>query len=174
MNNDVKNRTAVAAARRRLVRGVFAAPAALTLCSGSVYAAASNRQCLAKAAAGSVDAPANPAETWVRVELRKLTSYSKSSTWVSGADLKLLQASDTPSPYLSTTQWQCFGSTMTEYEAKRVYDTTPKKGTATPQPSGQYVAVRVDASGKIIGVQGIEAGGTAMGQSCWTSINVLA
>lgn len=174
MNNDPKDRTAVAAARRRLVRGVFAAPAALTLCSGSVYAAASNQQCLANAAAHPVDAPANPADTWVRVEVRKLSSYSKTSTWVSGADLKLLQASDTAPPYLSTTQWQCLNSDMTDYVAKRVYDTTPKKGTATPQPTGQYVAVRVDASGKIIGVQGIEAGGTAMARSCWTSINVLA
>ena len=174
MNNDMKDPTALAVARRRLVRGVFAAPAALTLCSGSVYAAASNQQCLANAAANPVDAPANPAATWVRVEVRKLTSYSNSSTWVSGADLKLLQASDTDPPYLSTTQWQCLNSTMTDFEAKRVYDATPKKGTATPQPSGQYVAVRVDARGKIIGVQGIQTGGTAMAQSCWTSINVLA
>lgn len=173
MNNDLKDRTGVAAARRRLVRGVFAAPAALTLCSGSVYAAASNQQCLANAAAHPVDAPADTT-TWVRVELLKLTSYSKSSTWVSGAALKLLQASDTDPPYLSTSQWQCFSSTMADFQAHRVYDAKPTKGTATPQPSGQYVAVRVNASGKIIGVQGIEAGGTAMAQSCWTSINVLA
>lgn len=173
MNNDQTDRTAVTAARRRLIRGAFAAPAALTLCSGSVYAAASNQQCLANAVANPVNAPADTS-TWVRVEVWKLTNGSKTSTWVWGNDLNFLKASDTPDPYLSSTQWQCLNSTMSDFKAKDVVKSTPTKGSASPVRTGQYVAVRVGADGKIIGVQGIETGGTAVAASCWASINVLA
>lgn len=172
VNNDVNERTAVAAARRKLIRGVFAAPAALTLCSGSVYAAASNQQCLAGAVANPVDAPLDTT-TWVRVEVMSLGDGDKYSTWVYGHDLKFIRASDTPPPYLSESQWQCLSANSgSGYVAKQVYESD--KMPVIPKRTGQYVAVRVDADGKIIGVQGIETGGTAIAASCWASITVLA
>lgn len=174
MNDSSKDRANVVAARRRLVRGVFGVPAALTLCSGSVYAAASSQQCLVNAAADPVDAPLDTT-TWVRVELWKLGSGDKLSTWVWGGDLKYLQASDTLPPYLSATQWQCVSAGKDAgYKKADVKSSTPTKGTSSPVRSGQYVAVRVNAGGKIIGVQGIETGGTAIAASCWASINILA
>ena len=171
MNNDLKDRTATGAARRRLIRGVFAAPAALTLCSGSVYAATSTQACLANAVERPVDAPPDTT-TWLRVEVWKLSAGNTASTWVWGDDLKFLRADDTPDPYLTPSQWQCLSSAGngSGYTFKQVVDKTPSKGNQAPQRSGTYVAVRVDAQGKIIGIQGIETGGTAVSLFCWESL----
>jgi hypothetical protein len=176
VSNEVERSEKVVAARRRLVRGVFAAPAALTLCSGSVYAASSNLSCVVNANAEPVNAPAEAPNTWVRVEVWNLGRNDKLSTWVYGNDLKMLKASDTPDPYLSSSQWQCISSASSNsgYSSKQIVNSTPMKGSYSPQRSGKYVAVRVDLDGKIIGVQGLEAGGSAVSLFCWASLTVNA
>jgi hypothetical protein len=64
----------VVSARRRLIRGAFAAPTALTLYSGNVFATSSNLRALAnqhRDAQWPV-AEANPSDTWIRVEVFKV------------------------------------------------------------------------------------------------------
>ena len=57
-------------ARRRLIKGSFAAPAALTLCSGSAIAASSTT-CVKTSADNTMRLPANPPATWVRIQAHK-------------------------------------------------------------------------------------------------------
>ena len=66
-------------ARRRLIRGALAAPALMTLCSGSAFAAASTR-CLANAqtmpqpADSGITTPTG--DTYLRVRLYKVTTHA--------------------------------------------------------------------------------------------------
>ena len=65
-------------ARRRLLRGTFAAPAVMTLCSASALAAASNRRCIANQVGYADSAlkypPASAStDTWIRVQLWTLS-----------------------------------------------------------------------------------------------------
>ncbi|MBK7277582.1 MAG: hypothetical protein IPI08_13850 [Betaproteobacteria bacterium] len=64
-------------ARRRLIRGALAAPALMTLCSGSAFAAASTR-CLANAQTMPQPAPSGTpaADTYLRVQLYKVTTHA--------------------------------------------------------------------------------------------------
>jgi hypothetical protein len=166
-------------ARRRLIKGAFGAPAALTLVSGSAYAA-SNQRCLqnVNAMTPPPEAPTPATDTWLRVELWTLGSGGNVSTWVCGADLAPLRAPDTNAPYLSSGSWQAVtagtGSGFTAGQilpdAKTAAPPKTPSG-ATPVRSGQYVAVRVDSVGNIVGVQGVNtAGGAAVSRVCWASV----
>lgn len=65
-----------ASARRRLIRGALSAPALMTVCAGSAFAAASNLRCL-RNAAGATTPPAawgaTGPDTFLRVRLYKVT-----------------------------------------------------------------------------------------------------
>lgn len=72
----------VVSARRRLLRGSFAAPAVLALHSGNVLAAASNLRCLAN---GSQPIPVvDAADTIMRVRLYKV---GNAKLYLNGADV---------------------------------------------------------------------------------------
>jgi hypothetical protein len=143
-----------------------------------VYASASNLNCVINANEDPVNAPAEAPNTWVRTEVWTLGRNEKRSTWVYGGDLKMLKASDTPDPYLLTSQWQCISSASTNsgYSVKQIVDSAPTKTsygiTYSPARSGKFVAVRVDKDGKIIGVQGLESAGSAVSLFCWASLAV--
>lgn len=166
-------------ARRRLIRGAFAAPAALTLYNGSAHAAASVT-CVVK----QVNFPEYPVantvtDTFIRVRLWVLTLGTKITTWVSGADLALLQAVGTAVPYLSGTQWQCITSAGgSAFTVGSTIGTTPTEGLgSTFLQNGAYVAMRVDATGKIVGISQVNTpnnttGNSAVHQSCWTSFKL--
>ena len=62
----------VASARRRLIRGTFAAPAVLALYSGSALAVTSNLRCLANGMSPQPSPVVGTADSYIRVEL-----YSK-------------------------------------------------------------------------------------------------
>ena len=106
-----------ASARRRLVRGAFAAPAALTLMSGSAFAATS-LSCVARQLTNPVQPTPDPATTangggdnYIRVQLQqKFTgapSPATQSTWVSGADLLLapVPPAVASGSFLGTNNW---------------------------------------------------------------------
>lgn len=188
MNKNLQEPTTQVSARRRLVRGVFAAPVALTLYNGSAFAAASN-SCVAKEVAnptypGTI-ATLSPSDTYLRVRLWTLPSGTPSA-WVKGSDVTALQVTGAPIPYIQNTQWQCFvvgvnpsdvkigGGPAKDPVAGTLYNSEPRlpTGNATPTKNGSYVALRIDSTGKIVGVVGIgvAAGGTsAVHQSCWAS-----
>jgi len=188
VNKNLQDSTANTSARRRLVRGAFAAPAALTLYSGSAFAATS-LSCVAKEVnhptyPGPVTNPL-PSDTYLRVPLYSLAGQTAPSTWIRGSDINLLarQIPGTNPPYITNTQWQCFSAGSSNVKINTV-TVTPLPGTvyagqpsrirngAPPQKSDSYVAIRIDNNGKIVGVVGVgvpNASTSAVHQSCWTS-----
>ena len=162
------------------MRGAFAAPAALTLCSGGAFAASSAVRCVAN----QVNSPVLPnasatADTWVRVRLWTMggTPVNTQSTWISGADLAAVVAGTSATSYLSSTQWQAFSAqSASVYTAGQTVNGPPATPGASPPltQDGLYVAVRFDATGNIIGVVGISgtSGGSAVANTCWTSFKV--
>lgn len=166
------------------MRGVFAAPAVLTLYNGSAFAAASSN-CVAKEVTnptypGPIGAP-DPNDTYVRVKLWTLPGNTPSS-WIKGADVTALQKPGTPIPYIDASDWQCFvvgdpadvtiNTVSVTPIAGEVYDGQPSVGTNLPTQNGAYVALRVDANGQIVGVVGFgvtTTGNSAVHHSCWAS-----
>lgn len=187
MKDTNKGTVDTASARRRLIRGAFAAPAALTLYSGSV--AAGSLSCVAAVVnhqpVGSADGSST---TYLRVPLRVLFKNAQSTKvlakFVSAQDLAMLAEGLAVTAYLSSDEWQCvyaaagFGGSS-KFEAGEIYDTAEIEANSNGQSpkmtgSTEYVAVRVSADGDILGVQGFydDDGAvktSAMAVSCWTS-----
>lgn len=165
--------TAKVSARRRLVRGVFAAPAALTLYSGGAIAATSV-SCVARQQDPKL-VVGDPGTAWVRVPVWILTAaVDRGSNWVFGGDLAALNAT---SSYLSSTQWQAISvEKNSSFKVKDIVNAKPVQptsagGNASPvQSTTTFVAVRIDSTGRIVGVEPIETNqGSALSTSCWTS-----
>lgn len=161
-------------ARRRLLRGVFAAPAVLTLHSGSAFAMASV-SCLKKANdAVNPPTPAASVNTdgYIRVRLwKRVQSGEADQFWVSGNDLSPYAGATSHPPFLTNTQWQQFN----------VNQNALVTGAGQPSSSqpigvwtqdGHYVVLRIDKDGAVVGV-GTSGGGVAVGQSCWNSFAMM-
>lgn len=172
-------------ARRRLLRGTFAAPAVLTVCSGSTFAqAVTSLTCVAKqvnsvkdtANSGTTSTPASG--NWVRVPLLKLWRESNGnvdSIWISGAYISAnIQKTGTTS-FLGSTSWLCYLKVAggSDYNTGQIYGAQPTRNRFTLVANGEWVAVLVDASGNIKGVVGLQAAGTGQypvhATSCWSS-----
>ena len=219
MNDKIQGTEAPVSARRRLIRGVFAAPAALTLYSGSV-SARSVINCVTKRVT-SPELPGLTTEqgtTFIRVQLQKFTGKlgttgltNRTSRWIRGSDIALLQAAG-QSVYITATQWQLYdrdttGTTSscnlggsTPFNPASAYALTTvgtiissqptEANTALPCGNGsntnnvidsspafvgdQWVAIKVNSAGGIVGVVGISdvAGQSAIWQSCWSSFRI--
>ena len=160
-------------ARRRLIKGSFAAPAALTLCSGSALAAATSPlTCLAKdiRASGAPGAPVTTVETgdtWVRV--RAWVEQNKSYAFIKADDVSMVGFKDT-TPFITGSQAICvIGGNG--YTVGELY---PQNGKPVPtgmQQTGQYFAVLMDPSGRVAGISSVNSisGTGAVHGSCWNS-----
>ncbi|MDP2006134.1 MAG: hypothetical protein Q8K45_10700 [Rubrivivax sp.] len=218
MNDKTHDPKHKLSARRRLIRGAFAAPAALTLYSGSV-AARSINNCVTRQVGATPSSTTWPAssgiagttDTWVRVRLKKFTGKygttslsNRYSRWIKGADVVALQAAGTNPPFLNSSQWQLYDRGVTNITkcdstfnpasaygvqaTGTVLSTQPTEGgsvtcygsTSTRTVTGygpaddEWVALRVNAGGDIVGVVGINntASTSPVFQSCWTSFRV--
>ena len=186
MNKNRHEPITKVSARRRLVRGVFAAPAALSLYSGSALATSSNN-CVAKevGVGNYYPAPGSEAAAFVRVQLIRVIRTANTSKYmdlVRGDDVAALKAPQALNTYLQIGWWQCFDTNITNNDNKpfriNVGDKTtgsiPATGFTT-EP-GRYVALKIDVSGNIVGVVGL--GGETPDQSavhdtCWSSFRGL-
>jgi hypothetical protein len=165
VNDDIKSGGGKATARRRLIRGVFAAPAALTLCSGSAFAQASNQQCIARQVNGeSPQFPrVGPADTWVRVRVWVHQNGSGPQTrLVSGTRVAQVQGS-AGNTFIRSGQWK---------KIARPFDDFVPNG-SRPTETREFVALLIDAKGDIVGISdGTTVGGaSAIAKSCWTSFS---
>ena len=154
-------------ARRRILRGTFAAPAVMTLASGSTFAGTS-LTCVARQQTSPITAPAAPDNTWVRVRvwISKNGGSGNYGKLVAGSDVASLVPPG--GSYLSTSEWQyvaTFGNVSYTVGQK----TTSPNPTPVLASPAEFVAVRVDGAGKIVGVQGVSTANTALHVSCWTS-----
>jgi hypothetical protein len=163
VNENKKSTNPKVVARRRLIRGAFAAPEALTLCSGSALAASSSslRRLANMIESGNAELEADPGAAWIRVKVYK----SGNDRLVSAAEVRAYGNVD--SGFLpSTASWA------------KVADSTPydpRGGTPdlTKNPL-EYVALRFDKDGDIIGVASQSfTGGTAVTQSAWCSFGAV-
>ncbi len=153
-------------ARRRLIRGVFGAPAMLTLYSGSALAASSS-QCLAKATLNSSTAQvitintSPPSDTLLRVQLL----LSGSDYYLAGAQVgtSFVRAGygSTDIPIIG--QWRKYDINLNKFAA----------GLTTTNPGGgltdKWVALRFNPAGQLVGI-GSRGTGSVVGGSCWTSL----
>ncbi len=164
MTDNPKDGTPKASARRRLVRGVFSAPAALTLYSGSV--AAASVTCIAKQLTNPITD--NGDSTLVRVPLYMLVDSANTAKFVRGADIGSLLPPG--GAYLTSNQVQLVSKTggFAQYTVAGIYDVP--SGLILSSPI-EYVAVRVGETGGIEGVLSLDVPGqnTALHTSCWTS-----
>ena len=157
-------------ARRRLIQGSFAAPVALTLCSGSAFAGSLTGVQIQLQNPQTVANSTNPpggvgAGTWLRVQVYQNSSSQK---FVKGNEINNLLLSRT--------------SSASDFNSALCYPlvspftgvTSTSAGALTPLAQAQYAAVRVDIVSNVVRIVGIAGGlngtsGTALGQSAWTS-----
>jgi len=162
------------AARRKLVRGVFAAPAILTVCSGNAIAAQSSLRCLATHVADgtSITPKVNGSlDSWSRVQLSKATD---GKFYVSGTQVSsVFTTSNSFYPAVGT--WLEINGTSGALATTGAYTsanpTTPPGATLSYSPP-KYVVVRFDGAGNVTGI-GTAGIGANVGASCWTSFRAL-
>lgn len=168
-------------ARRRLIKGGFAVPAALTLCSGSALAASSSGCINASAAAGQAPGP-NSGTTWVRLQAYKLT-YSpsgKTSEWIHYSQVAGLLGSSTGAvnivdgvgvPLIS-------GTALCVHVANGVPGVVKNRVSNPPSGmilNGRFYAVLVNGSGDIVGISSVSnVSGGAVSNACWHSLGGLS
>lgn len=169
MHSPVEMPTLKQAVRRKLVRGAFAAPAILTVCSGNAIAAQSSLRCLATHVANntSVTPKVGGLDTWSRVQLFKATD---GKYYVSGTQVSSVYTTSN-SWYPAVGTWLEINSTTGAVATTGAYtvsnSVTPPGATLT-YTSPQYVVVRFDAAGNVTGI-GTAGSGANVGASCWTS-----
>jgi hypothetical protein len=174
-------------ARRRLIKGSFAAPAALMLFSGGAAAATSNT-CVARAATSTATPQgfdtAIPSGTtgWLRVQASTYTktdinkppkisyfiTYTNISAVVSAAGSK----SGIMNNWIVTGQALCVESGEPKYKVDTLYGSGIGDGKLPDfTSSDRWYSVLVNENGQIIGIGTYTNGraGNSVSQSCWNS-----
>ena len=167
MNSPVESPKPNQAARRKLVRGVFAAPAIMTVCSGNAFANTSNLRCLARNV--NVNTNATPKvgglDTWTRVQLYQSGSGLSATYHVSGTHVRSV-FTQSNSVYPAVGSWlQIDGTTGAPIGSAT---TTTPSNPILNYSNPKYVVVRFDGAGNVTGV-GTAGGGANVGASCWNS-----
>jgi len=156
--------TSAQTARRRLVRGVFAAPALLTVYSGGALAAGSAKRCLVNQTTTPTMVPVSDRlDSYVRIRLRRTGQGQSSQFFVSGVDLQAWKR-PTTTVYLSTTQRQLFDIGTNTAGA------VSEAGNGADSLSDKYAALRFNANGNVVGVGGSGAFTSAVAGTCWQSV----
>lgn len=161
-----------ASARRRLIRGGLAAPAVMTVLSGSAFAAAST-SCAANAQNLSPQPPAGvsqPDTTYLRVQLYRINSGSSGNGnllgfFIRGQDLGTFPRDAARVP-VSGSYLEINPATYATIGIPG-----PRPGnTVTETAVPQWAAMRFDASGRIIGIGTAgTSGGAVLSLGCWQS-----
>ena len=161
------------AARRKLVRGLFAAPALMTVCTGSAFAAQSSLRCLAQHVASNTSIIPKVREgldAWTRVQLHKATD---GKYYVSGTQLTIVFVNSN-SFYPAMGTWLELKVT-TGNVVPGTYGTpnpTMPPGATLSYTPPRYVVVRFDNAGNVTGV-GTAGNGANVGMSCWNSFKAI-
>lgn len=159
-------------ARRKLVRGVFAVPAVLTLHSGSALAATSANSCLVRQNLSPItnEPPASFDDRFFRYQLldvRPRGGGTPQSSWISGADLDPFKRAGNK-PFLGRTYWQQFDPVSNKLVGTPTLSPPPYDSATQELARGKFVVLQVDKMGDIVGA-GASGSGSAVGDSCWNS-----
>jgi hypothetical protein len=157
------HKAAPANARRRLLRGVFSAPAALTLYSGGAVAAASNLRCVSNQQADPLAPAVSESNvTFVRIGLYRAGADPSSYTyWIKGSELPTNLIGGVSWPSIS--QFQQFDISSNVLVGERVNSTPSLSMSPT-----HWAVLRINGEGYVVGV-GASGSGSAIFQSCWAS-----
>jgi hypothetical protein len=160
VNENIKDGTARATARRRLIRGAFGVPVVITVASGSVVAA-SNLNCIQKTAFPPVYDGSTPptTDTIIRIRIYRISG----GTYVRGEDVPTPYMMRASVDFMTANQVWLF-NTDTNVTVNNPIPTP----NATAQPLDQWAALRFDKDGFLVGV-GQAANGWAITGSCWNS-----
>lgn len=168
-------------ARRRLVRGAFAAPAVLALYSGSAAAMASNLRCVntqVDAGRRVFPGPEGAQDRFVRVRLWSLRNGGNAVRWyLRGSDFfeVVTMGRPIPNPFLGPGQWWQFDpATQSLLYDRLTSDPRWSNGlTGTLAHDGAWVAVRIDATSQGASIVGVvdstNLTGSAVSSMCWAS-----
>lgn len=167
--SDLENPSRADPARRRLVRGAFAAPAVMTVFSGRALAQTS-ATCFAKNAATTVDPTTSSATTdiWFRVRVRKIgTGSNPLNNYVKLSEVAYsLQLSVTPFTYGGASYVR-----LNRDDNYAMYsDQTAPSSTDPSTFRNKWVLLRFNEEAKVVGFGGVVgSSGSPMSTSCWTS-----
>lgn len=164
-------------ARRKLLRGSFAAPVVLTVYSGSAQAAISAEACLVHANAAPITSGlgvTSADDVLFRYQLYGLVDNSNSSNilsyWISGAELASFVRGGQV-PFLTVTQFQQFDISANALITGTITSATPSQVGYTFAKVDRYVVLRISSTGQVVGAGGT-GGGAAVGDSCWNSFAI--
>lgn len=173
MSSPQKHQTARHAARRKLLRGAFAAPAVLTLHSaGATTAASSSLRCLTNQVNGANSTKTVPVssalDNWLRVPLFTTgagTTASPHRYYIKGSDVAPFQRPGRTSFITASQSWEF--NIVSNAQVAAVIDGLPA-GLSTSN-CGKFASVRFDASGNVKGCGTGPLGTAAMPGTCWAS-----
>ena len=176
----------VRSARRRLVRGAFAAPAVLALYSGSAAAMASNLRCVNnQVGPGQKHFNVPPVATqdrFVRVRLWSLRHDGEVRWFLRGNDFAALTLgrSSVGNTFLTSGEWWQFDPAGQQLVGLKLNAEPRWSGhnNGTLAHDGQWVAVRIDATSQGAGIVGVvdktNFTGSAVSGLCWASFVTAA
>jgi hypothetical protein len=161
-------------ARRRFVRGVFAAPAIMTVCSGSAHAAAVSATCLQKGQPPAPEPSADPfwsgaeTPTWLRAPVYEQGGVK----YVSYGDLNVIgRGTAPPVPMASPADYLEINADGALTGNVLV---SPKPAPAS-SPTNSAVLVRIDGGGYVVGTgRGFGTQGALISMTCWMSVTPFA
>jgi hypothetical protein len=170
VNEKMNDRTGTGtSARRKLLRGVFAAPAVLTLHSGGAIAATSS-QCDVKTTQSAIEVVRTSDDTYLRYQLwalvKQVGTLEVDSYYIQGDDLKTMVAVGFQP---AASQWQQFDMASKKPSGSILYSKPAKSGQYDFVRVEQYVVLRVNNSGTVVGV-GDAGTGLAVSDSCASSL----
>jgi hypothetical protein len=165
-----------ALARRRFVRGVFAAPAVMTVCSGSAYGAdpLTSATCLVKGQTG-LDPMVDP--FWTGTETPtylRVTVYEQGGIrYVRYGDLGAIGAKGVTSPVPSAGVNDFLELDANGALTGNVLPTHANTG--APSATSSAVVVRIDGGGFVVGTgRGSGTQGALVSMTCWMSVSPFA
>jgi hypothetical protein len=168
VNSPVESPKPNQAARRKLVRGVFAAPAIMTVCSGNAFANTSNLRCLARNVTDSTNATPKVGglDTWTRVQLHQTGAGPNFTYHVSGSHVRSV-FTQSNSVFPAVGSWQQIDGT-TGAAIGSPTTTTPSNPVLN-YSNPKFAVVRFDGAGNVTGVGTAGTAGVNVGASCWNS-----
>lgn len=170
MSSPEKHPSARQAARRKLLRGAFAAPAVLTLHSGSALATGSSLRCLQyQANTVPTTKPTGGMDAFVRVPVYPMTT-NPNRYFIKGSDVfgKWVTGRHKTTWGIASTQYQEFNPAATGTTANKLIGSPVSIDPGLSSTVTQYASLRFDANGNIMGI-GTSGSGSAMPGTCWLS-----
>lgn len=167
--NDTKPKLAAdTPQRRRVLRGVIAAPVVLTISSGASATMTSNLRCVANQVNNPVSLPRtygagnSVPSTVIRVPIYRLTAGG-ALRYVSGTDICGLAHPNRPVTWISNGQWRTFNvSTNTMGDSN-----LSSPGTTTT--TDMFATLQMDQSGYVMSVGKNSASTSMLAATCWNS-----